>query len=442
MKKLLLVFLSVIMALTCVTACGSKKINVTFDGNGGKTSDGQTTVTMPYEKGEEFITPIFTKTDYVFIGWDKELDNIEQSTTVKAQWIKAFVQVNFNYDGGIDKDNLSEMTVKFYYNTVKKTYGVEAPEITKKGYTLTGWDVDLTTITEDKSVKAIWSANDISVVFNGNGGKTSDDKESVTINAKVGETITAPTFTKENYTFIGWDKEYTSLTESTTITAQWVLDGTEVIFDGNGGKTADNETTVTCIIKDNDTSNVPTFTRDGYKFKGWNFVDETHASAVWAKLITVTFVGNGGKTTDNKETVVIENHEVGTTLTAPIFTKDNYKFAGWTIGQNDVTSIDDITETCTVTANWADAEVSITVSYNSKGGQTVASTTVIKGTAITAEQLPSITKGQIDPDGYKEYTFTGWSYNGKMLKAGDIWNMDASEITLVAVWESGYTGFY
>ncbi len=443
MKKLLVLILSVLMALTCVTACGkSNKITITFDGNGGVTSDKKTTVTQTYEKGEEFIAPTFTKPDYLFIGWDKDLATIKEDTTVKAQWIKSSIQIVFDYDGGLDKDNLSQTTKSFLYNTVNKTYGVTAPEITKKGYTLTGWNVELNALTEDKTVKAVWSANDISVVFDGNGGLTADNQETVTINTKVGQTITAPTFTRENYTFLAWDKGYNNLTESTTITAQWILNGIEVTFDGNGGVTDNDEETVTCIIVDDDLTNVPTFTKDGYVFKGWNFDSETHAVAVWAKLITITFNGNGGKTTNNQETVVIENHEVGTTLTAPIFTKENYSFNGWTISQNGVTSIDDITESCTVTANWIETETSITVNYNSKGGQVISSIVAIKGAAITSEQLPSITKGHVDPDGYKEYTFAGWSYNGKILKAGDVWNMEEREITLVAVWESGYTGFY
>ena len=144
------------------------------------------------------------------------------------------------------------------------------------------------TYTETKTAKAgdtyvytngKWAIkkNEITITFDSNGGTGS--MASMTVNPGIGNTLTANTFTREDYTFTGWntkadgtgtayaDKATVNFSENTTLYAQWTQDPV-ITFDANGGDGTMGAQTVK--PSEATTLTVNAFTRADYDFAGWN----------------------------------------------------------------------------------------------------------------------------------------------------------------------------
>lgn len=123
--------------------------------------------------------------------------------------------------------------------------------------------------------------NEITITFDPNGGAGS--MEPMSVNPGVGNKLTGNTFTRENYTFTGWNT---------------AADGTGIAY-------ADGETV--------------------------NFSADTTLYAQWTQNPVITFDANGGSGT--MEPVKIANGASGRRYTLPecTFTREGYDFAGWLI---------------------------------------------------------------------------------------------------------------
>lgn len=119
--------------------------------------------------------------------------------------------------------------------------------------------------------------NEIAITFDPNGGAGS--MEPMSVNPGVGNKLTGNTFTRENYTFTGWntakdgtgktyaDGETVNFSADTTLYAQWTQNPV-ITFDANGGK----GTMGTQTVKPNEATDLTanSFTRADYDFTGWN----------------------------------------------------------------------------------------------------------------------------------------------------------------------------
>ena len=119
--------------------------------------------------------------------------------------------------------------------------------------------------------------NEITITFDTNGGAGS--MEPMSVNPGVGNKLTGNTFTRENYTFTGWntakdgtgktyaDGEIVNFSADTTLYAQWTQNPV-ITFDANGGK----GTMGTQTVKPNEATDLTanSFTRADYDFTGWN----------------------------------------------------------------------------------------------------------------------------------------------------------------------------
>ncbi len=119
--------------------------------------------------------------------------------------------------------------------------------------------------------------NEIAITFDPNGGAGS--MEPMSVNPGVGNKLTDNTFTRENYTFNGWntaadgtgktyaDGEIVNFSADTTLYAQWTQNPV-ITFDANGGK----GTMGTQTVKPNEATALTanSFTRADYDFTGWN----------------------------------------------------------------------------------------------------------------------------------------------------------------------------
>ena len=149
------------------------------------------------------------------------------------------------------------------------------------------------------------------------------------------------------------------------------------------------------------------------------------------ELITIKFNTDGGTTIANS---VVEK---GSKLTSPENpTKDGYTFVEWQLNGTKFDFETELTEDTELVAKWkkeggnsgsqtnptTPAEKKYAVSFNSNGGSTVASQTVVEGKKATRPANPT----------KKGYTFIGWLLDGKTY---DFNTTITKNITLTASWE-------
>ena len=196
-----------------------------------------------------------------------------------------------------------------------------AENLTKTGYSFVGWEL-LPTSGATQIYKAKWKANQYTLTFVLNNGK-----KDVTITQDYGTTVTAPKPTKKGCTFIGWDKTVpaTMPAENATYTALWNANTYSLTLVLGNDKRIVIPTTYGKALT------IPTPTKTGYTFKGWDKeVPETMPdynltlTAQWEiNRYTLTFV------LDNGERDVTVTQDYGTAVTAPTPTKTGYIFKGW-----------------------------------------------------------------------------------------------------------------
>ena len=147
-----------------------------------------------------------TREGYTFIGWDKDFSNVTADLVVTAQFkINRYAVSFLDWDNSVLKQD-----------SVDYGSAATAPaDPTREGYTFIGWDKEFSNVTANLTVTAQYKINRYEVLF-------LDWDESVLKKDSVdhGAAATAPVDpTREGYTFIGWDKEFSHVTTDMTITA-------------------------------------------------------------------------------------------------------------------------------------------------------------------------------------------------------------------------------
>ena len=271
---------------------------VTLDLGGGTLGNSSEDIQIIVKNGSTFTAPAsdgLTRpdgdTDNYFMWLDGNGNSYEPGGSVPAdvteltvQWTAPTYAVTLNTNGGTINNG----------NVTGYTYGVgatlpAADDMTYTGHTFKGWydnenltGSPVTAIggaeTGNKEYWAKWEINQYTVTV-----KPENGKADITITQDYGTPITAPTLTREGYTFKGWDKEIpeTMPAENITVKAQWEINQYTITFDTNGGSeiapiTQDYGTEITA--PDNPT-------RKGYTFKGW---DKEIPETMPAENITIT----------------------------------------------------------------------------------------------------------------------------------------------------------
>ena len=271
---------------------------VTLDLGGGTLGNSSEDIQIIVKNGSTFTAPAsdgLTRpdgdTDNYFMWLDGNGNSYEPGGSVPAdvteltvQWTAPTYAVTLNTNGGTINNG----------NVTGYTYGVgatlpAADDMTYTGHTFKGWydnenltGSPVTAIggaeTGNKEYWAKWEINQYTVTV-----KPENGKADIIITQDYGTPITAPTLTREGYTFKGWDKEIpeTMPAENITVKAQWEINQYTITFDTNGGSeiapiTQDYGTEITA--PDNPT-------RKGYTFKGW---DKEIPKTMPAENITIT----------------------------------------------------------------------------------------------------------------------------------------------------------
>ncbi len=341
---------------------------VTLDLGGGTLGGSSEDIQIIVKNGSTFTAPAsdgLTRpdgdTDNYFMWLDGNGNSYEPGgsvpsdvTELTVQWTAPTYAVTLNTNGGTINNG----------NVTGYTYGVgatlpAADDMTYTGHTFKGWydnenltGSPVTAIggaeTGNKEYWAKWEINQYTVTV-----KPENGKADIIITQDYGTPITAPTLTREGYTFKGWDKEIpeTMPADNITVKAQWEINQYTITFDTNGGSeiapiTQDYGTKITA--PDNPT-------RKGYTFKGWDKeIPETMPAenitvkAQWEiNQYTIAFDTNGGSE------IAPITQDYGTEITAPDNpTRKGYTFKGWDKEIPETMPAENIT----ITARWKDTE--------------------------------------------------------------------------------------
>ena len=314
----------------------------------------------------------------------------------------------------------------------------------RTGYTFNSWNdvIPATFGASNHGFMAQWTINTYNVTFNSNSG-SDVAAQAIDYNLKA----TAPeTPTRAGHTFAGWytDSELTTLYDFETpvtgdvqLFAKWDINSYTVTFNSKGGSTVAAQSIVY-----NTKASVPAApTRTGYTFGGWyttsglateyNFdtpvTDNITLYAKWTiNSYTVTFVSNGGSD------VTSQTNNYNTKASKPTNpTRTGYTFDAWYTDTGLTTAYDfntRITGNITLYAKWNIN--SYTVSFNSNGGTSVSSQSVVYNTTATVPTSPTRTG----------YTFGGWYTTSSFTTEYDFNTPITGNKTLYAKWNiNSYT---
>ena len=429
------------------------------------------TAVIMYREALYSIMGHFINPGYDLVGWNTEPDgsgidyvegqevNLTEDLYLYAKWEvrkPVTVTITYIYNNGIEDGIDSAKVVS--------GAGIVFPDASRKGYSFKGWyeDEELTVFAgnageeysapeKDIAYYAAWEKSEAAITFDADGG----EMEGGDVTAKLGDTITLPNCTKEDYEFAGWydgdtcvgqaGEEYT-VSDDVALKAHYekkeAADCT-VTFDADGGKMEGGNITA----KEGDTITLPNCTKEDYEFAGWYDGDtcigqagedytvsadvslKAHYEKKEAVICTVTFDADGGSTVRKS----IET-EKGNTIILPACSKTGYEFLGWFLASDETICIGQAGEEFTVQADISlkahfekKEAVKVTISFDTDGGKEVNPIKAAKGDII---RLPKAEK-----DGY---SFLGWytEKDGGILLGIPGSEMKAvKDMTAYALWE-------
>lgn len=268
---------------------------------------------------------------YVFTGWDAQFSSITADTDVNAQYERLVYTVR--YFDAVEGEVFHEEKVAYGANG---TYP-EAPS--HDGYTFTGWAGDcVENVTGDRFAVAMYEkdepAQTYTVFFIDTVLNELIDSRTVT----EGEDATPPEAPEhEGYRFLGWNGDYTGVTEDRVIFAQYEANTYTVQFFDWDGELINEQT-----VAHGYAAELPeTPVREGHTFTGWigegdymNVTEDMSFTAQYAvNSYTVKFVDWDGMVISEQ---TVEHGRDAEAPAAP--PREGYTFTEWYGTYTNVTS--------------------------------------------------------------------------------------------------------
>ena len=258
--------------------------------------------------------------------------------------------ITYNTDGGNYNNTIGPNTITVTADNCDKLALTD--EVTKEGYEFLGWYYNANGV-----FKAQWREVDYTVFLKGNGGEVyGRDEYSFTVN--YGQTYTLPTPVYEGYTFTGWydsagsrydaevEMEY-AWSGNMEFTAHWDQTVVNVTFMDGGDVIGREEYYYGAYVNEPAVANVPV--PEGMEIEGWYTDPDFTAETKWnfdtmtvtddvtlyvkfeGQNYDVTFHGNGGSNADNGNsyTYSVPYGNDSPVPASDYFTRDGYKFIGW-----------------------------------------------------------------------------------------------------------------
>ena len=189
---------------------------------------------------------------------------------------------------------------------------------------------------------------------------------------------------REGYAFIGWDKDFSNVTEDMTVTAQYSANSYSITYTINGEEYTAQTYEFGAAVS------APEYTvPEGHTFSGWDIPETMPAenlvldAALTVNSYTITYTVNG-------EEYTAQTYEFGAEVSAPEYTvPEGHTFSGW-----------DIPETMPAENLVLDAALTVnsyTITYTVNGEEYTAQTYEF-GAEVSAPEYTV-------PEGH---TFSGW----------------------------------
>ena len=200
-----------------------------------------------------------------------------------------------------------------------------------------------------------------------------------------GSAAIAPTAPeREGYAFIGWDKDFSNVTEDMTVTAQYSANSYSITYTINGEEYTAQTYEFGAVVS------APEYTvPEGHTFSGWDIPETMPAenlvldAALTVNSYSITYTING-------EEYTAQTYEFGAAVSAPEYTvPEGHTFSGW-----------DIPETMPAENLVLDAALTVnsySITYTINGEEYTAQTYEF-GAAVSAPEYTV-------PEGH---TFSGW----------------------------------
>ena len=392
-----------------------KTYTVKYDSNGGTGSMDDSVFKLATDV--KLSNNKFSKENYTFIGWStskggevtytneakvKDLGGEGDIVTLYAVWKSNTYTIKYDSNGG--NGFVGESSYN-YGNSIKLTKN----KFTKDGYTFIGWntnkDANAALYTDEQEVSglsgnitlyAVWRSNTYTIKYDSNGGNGS--MSNVSHGYGESKRLAKNTFTKEGYTFVGWntdknasvalytdEQEVSNIGESgetVTLYAVWKANTYTVKYDSNGGN--GSMANVSYSYGENKKLTKNTFTKSGYTFIGWNtnkdanaalYADEQEVDnltkenneliilyAIWEKDVnyTIRYNANGGYLMESKS-LVLTSEDNHWELNDGVYRSGNYHVSGSTssIKSDEFT----LTESSDISFEWAVSSESASFDY-------------------------------------------------------------------------------
>ena len=367
---LTLAVVAVAFVVVLVVVLNTRRHTVTF-----QDYDGRVIVEETVKHGETATSPRDPiREGYDFVGWDKELTNITSDLVITAQYtIRSYTVVFEDYDG-----------TRIKVETVAHGAAVPSPATpSREGYNFIGWDTDLSNVTSDVNVRALYDIKTHTVRF-----VDYDGTELKLETVEHGSAATAPEDPEiPGHEFAGWSLDFSDVTMDMEIKAQYEIKRHSVVFVDHDG--VELKTESVGYGRSATAPRVPT--REGFDFVGWDedfssVTSDLHVTAQYRpRTYSVHFK-------DHDETdLEVRKAGHGDDVSAPeIPEREGYRFLGW---DKDFTNI---TSDLVVTAQYAIKNY--TVIFEDYDGTELKVEIVAHGADATAPEAP-----------HREgYDFVGW----------------------------------
>ena len=401
-------------------------------------------------KTEVIVSAQSTQSEYDFLGWYSTDDELVSRSYVYnftmpshdlelyAKWdapsYKVIVIKNYENAGAITGDGMHEYSTK-----------VTLSQTTNNGYAFDGWyykdnkvgQLEIYRFTmpkENVTYEARWNTVTYNITYVLNGGTNSSDNPKT---YSVESDIDLESPTKIGYTFDGWTLDEKTITHigdgmigDITLVANWLPARYSITLNPNGG-----ELEGLTFYATYDASYVlPTPTRLGYKFNGWqnsgSYISQTgtwkytnvsELIAQWTIInYTISYTLNGG--TNNKSNPSKYTVEDSVTFADP--TKTGHTFLGWYDGDDNKVALIPIGSTgnLSLTAHWNDGDY-FNITLNPNGGDVLETSILVQ--YDHEYSLPTPTR--------LGYAFDGWFDDSTKINNEGTWKYTSNK-TFVAQW--------
>lgn len=303
-----------------------------------------------YDVEQALTANAFTRTGYLFDGWNSKADGSgtpyadkaavknlsatqDDVVTIYAQWKPITYYVAFNAKGGTGEMSNQQFTYDVEQALTENAFA-------RKGYNFYGWNTqeDLNGITyaDGADVKnlstvhnsvvnvyAVWNPITYNITYDLAGGALADGVTNPVTYTIESDAITLVNPTRKGYEFVGWTgTELTEATKNVTIakgstenrtyTASWTPITYTITYDLAGGVLAEGVTNPTAFTIESETFTLVNPTREYYDFAGWTGTGLGAAT----QNVTITQGSTENRTYtatwEIKKTAITLAHEVAT----------------------------------------------------------------------------------------------------------------------------------